>query len=181
MYNNNNGDACLVKERNTARRKRAQTGFSGAPKVHFCTIAPGTGALYQNCRLFSTGSAFKFQFECGILMPSGHKNGKPAGFADFQQNPNLLPIGGFGFVLCHAIPASIPFLWVFRHCLSSNLIDPVEIPGCHSLRDMLLWYHGWKRALFGGRRRSTPKRTLPGALRFGNGPVNPTPADGGRL
>jgi hypothetical protein len=47
------GVAQLKKERNTARRKRAQAGLQNAPKVHNYTIAPATGALYQNCRFFS--------------------------------------------------------------------------------------------------------------------------------
>lgn len=152
MYNNNNGDACLVKERNTARRKRAQTGFSGAPKVHLYTIAPGTGALYQNCRLFSK-----------------------------QSCPNLLPIGGVRVCFMSRDPGIHTVFVGIQASSVAQSADPVEIPGCHSLRDMLLWYHGWRRALLGGRRRSTPKRTLSGVLRFGNGPVNPTPADGGRL
>jgi hypothetical protein len=33
------GAAQLKKERNTARRKRAQAGLQNAPKVHNCTIA----------------------------------------------------------------------------------------------------------------------------------------------
>lgn len=38
-------------------------------------------------------------------MPGGHKNGKPKGFAAFQYNPNLLPIGWgsglfYSFRLC---------------------------------------------------------------------------------
>ena len=109
-----------------------------------------SGALYQNCRLLP-------------IFPEPIANRR-----------------GVRVCFCHVIPAPIPLLWVFRHCLSSHLVDPVEIPGCHSLRDMLLWYHGWKRAHCGVRRRSAPEKTVSGALRFGDGPADPTPADGGR-
>ena len=115
-------DAHLRKERNTARRKRAQVGFQNAPKVHNYTIAPEAGALYQNCRLFSSvptiGTASELVRYDGLAFLYAFPGPLPPSLPRFRRITRfVLRPGALLLVNClHTSPGTSIFCFIPRGC-----------------------------------------------------------------